>query len=534
MTNDYTKQGQELMYEMNNAIYVDAYCRYSSHLQDEGNSIEYQMEDIERYCKQRGYVVRKWYIDKAKSAKQTAGRDGFYELIDDIKHGVSSKILIMWRTNRTFRNAYESHKYRAFFRENNIKLESVTQTIDEDTSAGRLTTNILSDIDQYKSEEIAEFVTAAMKSMARKGFYTGSPVLPAYALEDCFDGDKPRKRYIIDEEKAIHIRKAFELYLVCDSAGEVAKYLNDNGILNSAGNIFDANAALRLLHNDFYIGTRSFEAKYGESIKIEDCHPAVISKELFNAVQKAFDDKREHRAIAGRKSRSQRIYALTGKIFCNKCQGSMFGITTRNKTGTAFSYYTCKNRKRYKTCDCKFISKEAIENKVLYAIKKHIMSDEAIDRIASFVLGEIKSQPTNKKDKTTLTKRKTELVTELAELAQMKISKQISAEVYDIMRADKEKELNIITAQIDSIDFAKNTIIDYDFIRDYIKNLFYNANSTDGQVLKTLFKTLVDRVEVDDDKVMIYLVLSFKQYVYNTSSGLPNYALSKLYKRSEL
>ena len=536
MTNDYTEQGKELLYEMANGVveYVDAYCRYSSHMQDEGNSIEYQMEDIERYCKQRGYAVRKWYIDKAKSAKQTAGRDGFYDLINDIKNGVSSRKLIVWRTNRTFRNAYESHKYRAFFREQNIKLESVTQTIDEDTSSGRLTTNILSDIDQYKSEEIAEHVTAAMKSMARKGLYTGSPVLPGYALEDCFDGDKPRKRYIIDEEKAVHIRKAFELYLVCDSGSQVANYLNENGILNSAGNIFDPNAALRLLHNDFFIGTRSFESKYGESVKEENCHPAIISKELFNAVQDAFENKREHHQVAGRLSRSQRVYALTGKIFCNKCGGSMFGLTTRNKQGTVFSYYTCKNRKRYKTCDCKFISKEGIEQKVLELIHKHIMSDEAIDRIANFVLGEIKAEPSNKKDKATLTKRKNELIAELAEMLQMKLSKQVTAEVYDIMRVDKERELSIITSQIESIEFSQNTIIDYDFIRDYIKKLFYDSNSTDGQVLKTLFKTVVDKVEVDDDKVMVYLVLSFKQYLYSSSSGFPNYEVNKLVSRADI
>lgn len=156
--------------------YVDAYCRYSSHMQDEGNSIEYQVEEIEAYCQRHGMVVRKWYIDKAKSAKQVAGRDEFYELIDDIKNGVSAPNLIVWRTNRVFRNSYESHKYRKFLRDNKIKLLSVTQTIDEETSSGRLTTNILSDIDQYKSEEIAEHVSAALKSMARKGYWTGQTV----------------------------------------------------------------------------------------------------------------------------------------------------------------------------------------------------------------------------------------------------------------------------------------------------------------------------------------------------------------------
>ena len=183
MINDYNKQGQELLYDMVTGVaYVDAYLRYSSQKQDDGVSIEMQTDEINAYCAKNNLVVRKWYIDTATSASKKAAetRDAFFELIQNIKSGDTAGTLLVYSTSRAFRNSYESHKYRKFLRERGIKLMSATQHIDEETSSGRLTTNILADIDQYKAEELSDYVSSAMRTMVKRGFWTGAPVPLGY------------------------------------------------------------------------------------------------------------------------------------------------------------------------------------------------------------------------------------------------------------------------------------------------------------------------------------------------------------------
>lgn len=520
--------------EIETLIAVDAYLRYSDHKQDEGNSIEYQMSEINEYCAANGMYVRNWYIDRAASGKKVAGRDDFYSYMETVKNGTASKHIVVWRTNRFFRNSYESHKYRKMLRDHKIKLISVTQTIDEETSSGRMITGILSEIDEYKSAEISEHVTSSMRYMVKKGFYIGSPIPLGYELEDCFDGDKARKRYVVDTQKAEFVKHAFEMYLGGMSTLQIAEYLNGAGICNAAGNAFDGNAVSRLLHNEFYIGTRIYETKSDEPIRIEKRHEPIISESLFNAVQDRFAERLEHRAVAGRLSRSRRVYALTGKITCGKCGNPYFGKSSRNKTKTAYPYYVCRGRVQHKTCNCAGISKATLENYVLSQIKTHLLSDAAIDAVANHVLGAVKKSAKPNYDKASLTKRKSTIISELSDLAQMKIKKEIVEEVYFSMKRNYEDELSSINARLENLELSSKTTIDYDFIKDYIKKLLRDSESADPNIIKALFKELVKDIVIDDSKVTVSLAISFERYVHKGQSGFPSYVLCKQITRTEL
>lgn len=509
---------------------ADAYLRYSSNLQDEGNSIEYQMEEVEAFAQKHGITIRRWYIDKAKTAKQVAGRDEFYELIEDIKSGDSAQILIVWRTNRIFRNSYESHKYRRFFREKNIKLMSVTQTIDEETSTGRLTTGILSEIDEYKSAEIAEHVIAAMRSMVKKGFYTGQRVPLGYKVVDTFDGDKPRKKYAIDEETAPIVRKCFEDFVAGVPQFAIRKWLKDIGIRTVTGKPYDADALRTLLKNEFYIGTRTYRVKGKEPLVIPNAVPPIIDDETFDAAQHIFAESKRKDVVRGRKHNEMRMYLLTGKAVCAKCREPLIG-----KNSNGYAYYVCKNRVKRRTCDCKGIQKAHLEKAVFDAIRENVFSDQAIEEIVRVALAEVEKNPYKaKKSKTELTSRKNTLMREISELVQMRLDGEISKDVMISMKKPKEDELAEIEIDLHALANHEKTVVDEQFIRTFIDDLFTKSESGDDGLKKMVVDKTVDSVIVGDSEVVINLAVLFGKNTHRAGLPFPKWSESVKVSRNDM
>lgn len=531
MKNNYTEQGKELMYNMAAGVeYVDAYCRYSSHMQDDGNSIEYQMEEIEAYCQRNGLVIRKWYIDKAKSGKAVAGRDGFYDLIDDIKHEIAAPNLIVWRTNRIFRNSYESHKYRKFLRDNNIKLLSVTQTIDEETSAGRLTTNILSDIDQYKVEEMSEHITAALRSMVKRGFYTGQGIPLGYKVVPAMDGDKARKKYAIDEETAPIVKRIFSDFVDGMTPAYILEWMKAEGIKTQHGKTYDYNTLYRLLNNDFYIGTRRYTTKGQEPLVIPQAVPAIIDEHTFARVKDIFLSRRKAAPVKGRKSNRNRMYYLTGKVYCAKCGESYLG-----KTCGGVPYYYCKTRLRRKECTGVSIQKKHLEAAVFKAIRENIFTSEAIDEIVQATLEQIAQNPIKAKTpKEELQKRKTVLVREVSELTQLYLDKIIGQDVFITMKKSKDDELAEIETELLIHEHEKKFVIDETYIRQYLADLFDKAESGNEQLLKFLIDSVVDKVIIYDSKIEIYLAVDFQKKTHKQALGKANWTLCVNMSRAEI
>lgn len=508
---------------------ADAYLRYSSNMQDEGNSIEYQMEEVEAYAQKHGITIRRWYIDKAKSAKQVAGRDEFYELIEDIKSGDSAQILIVWRTNRIFRNSYESHKYRRFLRDKKIKLMSVTQTIDEETSTGRLTTGILSEIDEYKSAEIAEHVIAAMRSMVKKGFYTGQRVPLGYKIVDAWDGDKPRKKYAVDDATAPIVQKCFADFVAGVPQFAIRKWLKDNGIYTVTGKPYDADALRTMLQNEFYIGTRTYRVKGKEPLIIPNAVPPIIDEETFDAAQHIFEQNKL-KDTKGRKQNETRTYHLTGKAICAKCNGAFIG-----KISNGYAYYVCKNRVRRRTCDCKGIQKAQLEPAVFRAIQENIFSEQAVEEVVKVALAEVKNNPIKAtKSKSELTKRKNTLMREIAEIVQMKLNNEISKEQMVFTKKPKEDELAEIEIDLHALEQHKKTVVDEDFVRDYINDLFVKLESGDDGLLKYVVEKTVESVVISESEVIINLAVLFGKNTHKKGLPFPKWSKSVKYTRKAI
>lgn len=501
-----------------------SYIRYSDHKQDDGFSVEYQMAEIEEFAARNNIDLYHNHIDQAQSGTKVAGREEFFALINAVKDGAVD-VIVVYKLNRLFRNSYESQKYRKLFRKHGVKLMSVTQQIDEDTSSGRLTTNILSDIDQYQSETISDHVKSSMREMARQGYFTGGTVPYGYTLDIIKHGSKIRKKYIEDKEEAQIVRDIFEFYADGHSLRYLQEYLQEKEIKTRRGKDFGITTIARMLANDFYIGTLRYKTEGYDDVVMENAVPAIIDMSVWHSVQ---ERKKANKLVQPRKSKS--LYSMTGKIECALCGEHFFGMRSGSwQRGKYFEYqyYVCSKRKNYRTCSCRKIRKEQIENLLLKEIKNKVLNENDMERIAHEILSQFEDSPTiiaNEIKK--LEKEKKKLETNLETMLEMRLNGEMSPAVLTRKSAEVEDKLTAIKSRLFTLTEQQRHAITFDSIMEYLQQLLAYSNDENEDVLKLLFDNLVEKVIVSEDSVDIFLrVYARPTLAYKQTYGQPHVAL---------
>ena len=513
----------ELVEESKKVWLIDAvaYLRYSTHMQDNGVSIEYQINEIEEYAKRNGYRIVEWYIDKAATAKQAAGRDNFIRLFKDIERGATPKALIIWGTNRFFRNAYESHTHREKLKKANIKLLSVTQTLDEDSTSGRLMIDMIARIDQYKLEEIAEHNSSATRLLIKEGFFAGGVPPFGYKIEKVMHNGKQRSKLAINEEEAVYVREIFDRIASGVSIRSVCRSLSEKGIRGRNGKEFAPDTLLVILKNIIYKGERYYKMKIGDDVYVKNYCSPIVENEVFAAVQRILENNKE---VAKGRTR-QRIYPLTGKLRCETCGRAFTGTNTGKHT-----YYACRSKSRMKRCGVKMVRRDWIEATAFELVIKNLLTDKAIDKITKQVMKDIKKTPAIEGNKNELYSRKATLEREIAETVQMKLNGEINGDIMIMMNAEKEKELQTVNVKIAELKAAVNPNITPSYIKSRIESIFDASvpyEECSPEMLQELFSQTIEKVVISNTQVEFHLRLPMSKSLDNSYTGSPLFELTK-------
>lgn len=350
------------------------YARYSSDAQRE-ESIDAQIRENTAFAQRSGIEIVGTYIDRALSAK-TDNRPEFQQMIRD-----SAKkkfdVVIVWRLDRFSRNRYDSAKYKAILKKNNVRVISATENISENPE-GILLESVLEGYAEYFSAELAVKVTRGMVENALKAKYNGGTVPLGYTIDE-------NNHFQIDPITAPAILEMFEMYASDSTMQEIVDTMNAMGIRSGRGNLITINGVTRMLHNRKYIGEYSFQ-----DVVIPNGVPAIVPQELFDRVQKRMSSN--HKAPAKHKAEDE--YLLTTKLFCGCCQRMMVGESGTSRTGQTHRYYKCIGVKKHLGCDKKSVKKDWIEDLVLMYIRKLIFGDELIEKLADRMMEEMGKENT--------------------------------------------------------------------------------------------------------------------------------------------
>ena len=200
------------------------------------------------------------------------------------------------------------------------------------------------------------------------------------------------------------------------------------------------------------------------------------------------------------------IYSLTGKIICGKCGAHFFGIRSasvhRGKKYD-YKYYCCSESKTYRTCSCKRVRKDFLEDIVLEEIKKNILNEKSIYQIANEIISKLNENPDGQKNKL----------------------KDLKKELLDVAN------LNVLKPH-SKVNFGKNSIFPISVTHSIPDCVCYVLYTEDGAIVYTgdfvFDSTMMDNYKTDIGKLAyvgkqgVLCLLSESIYAEHAGHTSPN------------
>ena len=489
---------RRMIKKKNNKILV--YIRYSSHNQDNGNSVASQLATIQAYVDANGLEIEKIYIDTARTGRNT-NRPQYQQMIDDIEQGrVEAGTIVVRGLDRLHRNAGNYSADREFFEKHKIRFVSILDGIDTDNEPNKLLETVRAAIAEDFSDTLSKNTRACMLECAKQCRHLGGTPPIGYKVN-------AEGFYEIDETRANIVRDIYKLYLQNMGYDYIIKYLKQKGYKTSTGKDFSKSSLNTILKNPKYTGTyvydrsapkdskgkrnsHSFKSKY---VEVENGMPAIISAEDFRKVQEKMAENSKCQSTRTGKN----FYALNGFVKCGKCGKAMSGNVSNSK-GNKYYYY-----KNSCSCGVKGIKTQQLNNFVFNALKQCIYSPEnkkeIIDKLNQklSVMNHMQSAEIN------------ELKNKIngLELAQNNLTEYLEAgkATHTILNKlqKNETELMILNTQLKAKS-GQPLSVDEETYNKLIKQFTaYMGNNKTSESI-ALRDASIDYIEVEDDDINIY------------------------------
>ena len=345
------------------------YARYSSHSQDEGTSIEVQLDACRRAA--GGTCVE--YVDKAKTGRAIGGRAALLRLLDDAEKGKIGRLLVhkydrLGRSSRT-------HAIVADLEDLGVEVISVTEGKDVLTRGVQLV------VAEHYSRVLAERTRDGLLKRFEQGAWTGGP--PPYGYK--IVGPKGARRLAIDEGEAEAVRAVYDAYM---SQGlgfkELARCLGAKGVPTRKGGPWTFTSVKGILSNPIVVGKvrynrRKFKLnhKTGRRVPVfkdgsqhlckHDESLRIISDEKFGQVQERIAKRARRR---NRPRPSLTIRPFTRLVYCENGH-PCYCRRSKNHKGE-YAYYSCSARQRVSKDACE-VDAYVREDLLLRAITESFM-----------------------------------------------------------------------------------------------------------------------------------------------------------------
>ncbi|MCL1863456.1 MAG: recombinase family protein [Defluviitaleaceae bacterium] len=321
---------------MNTAIYV----RVSTDEQaKEGYSIRAQIDKLKNYIQIKDWGFYKVYADEGISGKNITDRPAINELINDIKSGIVTNVLV-YKIDRLTRSTKDLIELTEIFNKSKCGFNSLMESIDTQTASGRMFLKIIGIFAEFERENTIERITLACEKKVKEGF-----TLAGFSTSYGYDRESGDKIQRINPYEAKIVREIYHMYLDGNmSYSAIATNLNHRGIKSKMGVAWHHASIGGILKNPNYIGKVRYAMddpdRYFEA---EGKHEPIISEELFNSVQK----KRGIIKKVAYTKRPKEDNYFCGIVYCAECGTKMQsnGEHKKNANGEVIAKrgYRCPN-----------------------------------------------------------------------------------------------------------------------------------------------------------------------------------------------
>ena len=365
---------------------VAAYCRVSTDSEEQLTSYVNQKKFYtDMIARNTEWEFAGLYADEGISGTRADKRPEFNNMI---KACLAGKIdyIITKSVSRFARNTVDCLDYVRLLRARGIGILFEEQNIDTLKSDSELYLVIYAGFAQSESESISKNITWSY----RKNFEDGKPIFMFKKLLGYKKGEDGEP--VIVPEEAEIVERIYTMYLSGMTVDVISRQLQSEHIVIPDKKFsFGKNMVMNILKNEKYCvdcilhktvtvdcisKTRKKNEGEAPMYIVENSHPAIISREMFNRAQEELS-KRKARSPQSQKtaitaSGKYSKYALTDVLICAEC-GSRYKRVTWTSLGQKRIVWRCVNRldngKKY----CQHsptLSEPALQEAIVRALNK--------------------------------------------------------------------------------------------------------------------------------------------------------------------
>ena len=493
---------------------ASCYCRYSSDKQQE-QSIDFQLEMIEKFCQKNEIELAERYIDKAVSGTSD-NRENFQRMIDESRYA-SWNYLIVYDYSRLSRNVEDQMFYQKILKNNGVLVISVKEKYDSNSPEGSFFNLITAGMNEYYSKNLAKRSFGGVMQNAKKGLVIGGKPPLGFDVG-------PDKKYVINEREAEAIRIIFDKTVEGWSYRKIADHLNQLGYKNKRGKTFRALFTDTLTNEKYkgeYVfnktekkkanGSRNNHAKKPESdiVRIPGGIPQIVDSETFDKVQSIV----KKRKLNNYRGQYKTKYLLTGFLECKHCGYAFMGNTSFHKEQLYPRVTYRHSRSGHHQCRVKDILVKQLDDWVMESLIAPLSKISNASTYLKVINSEIKkAKQTNQLEQELIEKEIVNKQNQVKNLVERMTSEQsISPMIIE--------EINYIKTQIDAMNENRKHLIS---IADNLKNISLEnikkfqrslkqgiKNTFNDQEKKKLLEAIVDKIVISNEEVCFYTNLKY-------------------------
>ena len=320
--------------ETSREIKVAAYCRVSTDLEIQQQSLDVQIAAYNRVIREHpGWVLAGIYADKGISGTSVKHREEFLRMIEDAKAGKIQYILAK-SISRFSRNTVDALAYVRELKSYGVSVFFEKEKLDTGNAISEFVLSIFAASAQEEIISLSNNMKVARRMRCAAGYAQWTHVY-GYRCEN--------REWIVEENEAEVIRRIFREYVSGKPITAICSELEADGIPSSGGKTaWRGKAVLDILHNEKYIGdvrmqksfisdpiqhirTDNRDAKLKQYYK-ENHHPAIIDRETYDMAQKMIAMRSTNQGFSQ--------YPFYGVLKCPICGANMVRFATLRDTAS--------------------------------------------------------------------------------------------------------------------------------------------------------------------------------------------------------
>ena len=367
---------------------VAAYCRVSTDSEEQLNSYEAQKS----YYTQKIEESPDWemagiYADEGISGTSMKKRTEFKKMITACKRG-HIDLIITKSLSRFARNTVDCLETVRLLKANGIGVYFEKENINTLTESSEFLITLFSGFAQAESESLSKNIAWGKQKSAEAG-KVDFQYKKMLGYRKGVDGQPE----IVPEEAEI-IRRIYRRYLAGCSLGQIKQELEQDNIPTAQKVERWSSAVIHnILTNEKYMGdallqktyitdciTKKVKKNMGERpmYYVENNHPAIISREMFDQVQKEMTRRSSKRKVLQKNGKTELgkysgKYALTELLVCGEC-GSPYKRVTWARNGKKRIVWRCVSRLEFGTKYCHnspTLDESRLHNAILAAMNEY-------------------------------------------------------------------------------------------------------------------------------------------------------------------